>query len=153
MCWGGNKWTTLTHCIGWTTQNHQMTLKMFFKSAINGIMHRKVTNWVLSSEKCTKNNKKAEKTSFFQFSRSRSNSVTLKMLPKNPACRNVQKRSLNHFCKYVGLLCSWVFVFLKSILCFGANLTPPGGQTRVMPELAYNGLYPKSDLQLNYEKK
>ena len=44
-------------------------------------------------------------------------------------------------------------MFLKSILCFGANLTPPGGQTRVMPELGYNGLYPKSDLQLNYEKK
>ena len=65
-------------------------------------MHRKVKNWVSSREKCTKNTKKAEKTSFLHFSRSRSNSVTLKMLPKNLQSRNAQKRSLKHFCKSDG---------------------------------------------------
>ena len=76
----------------------------FKKSAIKFRMHRKVKNWVSSRDKCTKNTKKAENTSFLHFSRSRSNSVTLKMLPKNPQSRNVTKRSLKHFCKYDGLL-------------------------------------------------
>ena len=39
----------------------------FKKSAIKFWMHRKVKNWVSSREKCTKNTKKAEKTSFYTF--------------------------------------------------------------------------------------
>ena len=48
---------------------------------------------------------------FRLFSRSRSNSVTLKMLPTNPQSRNAQKRSLKHFCKSDGFrvipFCVW----------------------------------------------
>ena len=39
----------------------------FKKSAINVRIHRKVKNWVVVPEKCTKNNKITEKTSFVTF--------------------------------------------------------------------------------------
>ena len=116
-------WTTLSYWMDHSESSDDLE-NCFKKSAINGRMCRKIKIWVFSCEKCTKNNKKAEKTSFFSFQGQGQIQWPWKCYQK---IRHVEMIKKGHWTIFVNMLVYYVAEFLCfwRVFCVLGQIWPP----------------------------